>query len=39
MLQSQMSQSEFLQLVNSIDDAEYAGAFIEVNGEVTHEFI
>jgi hypothetical protein len=34
-----MSTNDFMQLVESIDNTQYAEAYIEVNGEVTHEFI
>lgn len=31
--------NDFLQFVETIDSSEYEGATVEVNGEVTHEFI
>lgn len=30
---------QFLQSVESIDTSEHEGVYVEVNGEVTHEFI
>lgn len=34
-----MSHSDFLELVEQIDASQTEGVFIEVNGEVTHQFI